>query len=223
MYKIKLETLETFLYLNPIEQLFADNNVEEVREFEIHFGPRFSEICAHFNSDECLNYLIEGGHDISDRINLYRLNNDKPIIPFVSHPEELFYALVNGMHHVLPEQGNIDAHRIKRPSIHTALRTLIELQKHAFNMIDYEPIIYALYTDEEWSKCINDSSSVMISSLIENKFFRFLRYSHLGYSVTLAIKRATPEQLKEIKKHCTIPTSYKTRRTLYYSVIVDRR
>ena len=51
--------LDNFDALNPIEELFAQDRIKEVRELEMDFPPRFSEICVRFGASRCFEYLVE--------------------------------------------------------------------------------------------------------------------------------------------------------------------
>jgi hypothetical protein len=203
----KLDKFET---LNPYEQLFADDDLGKVKELEVDFGPRFSEICVFFGSNKCLNYLIEGGYKLSPLLNIYRLNRKEDILPFVSHPDELYNILIQGRYELLPlPSGEDDETRILKPSPHTALLTLIKLSfKHEFDMVDYASMILPLYTPEEWSRCVSESGPWVVSSLIKLEMFDLFNNSRLSHRTISAIKNATSNDRRKLKKRCSLPITY---------------
>lgn len=167
------------------------------------FGPRFSEICAHFGSEDCLQYLIETGHELSQRLNLYRMRRGDEIVPLVSCSEELYYVLCHERDHLLPlPEGQDDEAliRISRPSPRTALLTLIRLlENNAFDMIDYATKVRALYDVRERAVWSGQLSTRVIQKVIEHGLYDFL--CPRGLSI-VAFMRLTKRERKDLSQHC---------------------
>jgi hypothetical protein len=202
-----MDNLDNFSSLNPFEQLFADDNISEVEKLDLNFGPRFSEICAFHGSSKCLDYLVEGGFELSPLLNLYRLKRGDSVFPHVSHPDDLYCALIYGRYKQLP--GSLEEACIAKPSIRTALLTLIKLvDKHAFDMEDYPSMIYPLYTPQEWSVCVSRCESNIITLLIKLELYDLFNGSQLSHKATLAVSQATHKERKELAKRCSLPITY---------------
>jgi len=205
--------LNTFTTLNEIEQMFADDNIEAVKELEMSFGPRFSEICAQRGAQKCLDYLIEEGHELSPSINLYRIKRGEKPIPEISHDDELYFALVFGHDELLPlsehdsnprRQDNNG--RIDRPSVRIAFRTLIRLlRNNAFDMVDYTSKIWPLYLQSSWQEFIGRCGWRPIEFLVSHKMYQFLDGVQPSYRTVKMLARLSSRKRRVIGKHCLLP------------------
>lgn len=230
--------LDDFQFLNPIEQLFADDDLDAVKQLEMDFSPRFSEICAQRGSSKCLEYLIEEGHELSSLINLYRIKRGEKPIQEVSHDEELFLVLVMGRDEMLPytaiesklsevcadlmvrcdnsevpalARGVEDAQsgHIDRPSVRVAFRTLIRLlDNHVYDMVDYTSKIYPLYTPVEWREFIGRCGARQIGALIVHKKYRFLDGARLSNQAMKVIKQISVRKRNLVERYCSLPITY---------------
>jgi hypothetical protein len=209
--------LDEFKSLNPYEQLFADDNITEVTQLDVNFGPRFSEICAHFGSNKCLDYLIKHGHELSPLLNIYRIKRKESILPFISHYDELYTVITEGVHkELLPlPNGEEDEKRIRKPSVRIALLTLIKLTRECtfdFDVENYQELILPLYAPEEWTRCINESGSWVVSSLIKLQMFDLFNGSHLSHKAVYALEQATRKDRRELRRRCLLPVTYTLRK-----------
>jgi hypothetical protein len=75
-------------------------------------------------------------------------------------------------------------------------------------MVDYASMILPLYTPEEWSKCVSESGPWVVSSLIKLEMFDLFNNSHLSHRAISAIKNATFNERKKLKKRCSLPITY---------------
>jgi len=221
--------LDNFKNMNYIEELFAKDDLEAVKQLEIDFGPRFSEVSVHFGSKKCLQYLIDGGYELSPLINLYLIKKGEMPIQEVSHDSELYTVFTTGRTELLPlttserldylcklsldslcKLSDISTIvRIERPSISVAFKTLVRLMNyHAFDMIDYASKIYSFYSDFEWKRFIEESGPNVIRFLMKYKLCYFLKNAQLSNKVLSFFKRLSKREFDLIEKYCSIPILY---------------
>ena len=213
--------LDNFKHMNYIEELFAKDDLEAINQLEIDFGPRFSEVCVHFGSKKCLQYLIDKGYELSPLINLYLIKKGEMPIQEVSHDSELYIVFTTGRTELLPlstsevldtlcNLSNISpVVRIERPSISAAFKTLVRLTNyHAFDMVDYASKIHSLYYDFEWKRFIEESGPNVIRFLMKHKLYYFLENAQLSNKVLSFFKRLPKRELDLIEKYCSVPILY---------------
>lgn len=193
-----MSILDTFTSLNPIEEFFATDNIEEVKQLEMEFSPRFSEICAHYGSQKCLDYMIEKEMPLSPLVNLYLIKRGQAPLSFLHHRGELYFILYYDKHDMLP--------LIELPSIDVAFKTMMKMmQENAFDTIDHARIIYELYTPGEWTRYISGLASKVITLLLQTDKLYLLRNVRVKSSTIKMVLETAPDRLDTLKEICILP------------------
>lgn len=144
-----------FSELNEVEQLLANDDLNEFKKIDITYTQEMTELCAFFGSVKCLIFLEEQGVEITPLINLYAIMHGLYLPINIPHEDELLACL---------KYQRLDRIKeIEKPDIKHAVKALL----YAFNEclmidVDYPLLIYQLYDEDEWRKVIRGKALIEI-------------------------------------------------------------
>jgi hypothetical protein len=201
--------LDDFGSLNPIEELFSQDKMEEVKQLEMDFPPRFSEICVKFGAWKCFEYMLEKdaqngqepgaeGSCISWRVNLYLIKQNKKPLAYIHHPAELCFVLYYDRKEMLP--------LIELPSIDIAFKTMMKfIRENSFDAVDYVREIYDLYPSSSWCRHIGTRSAKTITFLLQVGKDYLLRGVKITSSTIREVVLSAPDKLETLRELCVFP------------------
>jgi hypothetical protein len=202
--------LDNFESLNPIEEFFARDDIDSVRELQMTFPLRFSEICAKFGSQRCFDYILEkediDGKEtgtensyISSKVNLYLIKENKAPLPYINHSAELWFILYYDRKEFLP--------LIDFPPIHIAFKTMLKfMRENSFDTSDYAQEIYDLYPSEEWCDYFSKCNGETIIFLLQTRKDYLLRNVKIKSCIVSRIATEAPTLIKKLQELCIVPT-----------------
>jgi hypothetical protein len=201
--------LDEFVSLNPIEELFSQDKVEEVKQLEMKFSPRFSEICAKFGARKCFEYMLEkdaqDGHQpgtasssISWKMNLYLIRRNEEPLPSIHHPAELCFILYYDRKDLLP--------LIELPPVDIAFKTMLKfIRENSFDCVDYVREIYDLYPASSWCRHIGSRSPKVLAFLLQVGKHYLLEGIKISSGTIKEILLNAPDKLETLRKLCIFP------------------
>jgi hypothetical protein len=183
--------------------------VEEIKELEMDFPARFSEICAKFGAWKCFEYMLEkdaqNGNQpgdinscISWKVNLYLIRQGKDPLPYIHHPAELCFVLYYDRKEMLP--------LIELPTINIAFKTILKfIRENSFDCVDYVREIHSLYPMDAWCRHIGTRSPKILAFLLQVGKHYLLEGVKISSSTIVEVLLNAPEKLDTLRGLCIFP------------------